>query len=107
MTSWLRRDRRRPKPPAGFTDALSGGDPAAIEQALIAASPEPVDTLDGVLTQLADAEQVRTLEYWQKSRWGRSADTQALSEMQRVFAKGPRWRDVPRRKDRLPPLYPD
>lgn len=96
----------RSKKQTHWSDLLQQ-DANAIERALIAAAPNKARTLDDVIAQLDDAEQAKVLAYWQRSRWTTAKQTDAQSEMRRVFGDGPRWRKAEARKpSKLPPLYP-
>ena len=99
----------RPKPTVDpvWTEALRSGDDHAMEATLLQLAPQPCRSLEDVALLLADSEQVRTLRYWQRSRWGRGGASQALDEMRRVFAKGPQWRNADAVPSKLPPLYPE
>lgn len=96
-----------------WTKVLAEGDAAHIESALIAQLPAVATerganvTLETVMAWLQDAEQAKTLDYWQRARWGRGGESQALQELRRVFAKGPQWRSKTTRNTGLPPLYPE
>ena len=96
-----------------WVQALAEGDAGRIEAALIALLPGEAKAianptgLETVMAWPADAEQVKTLDYWQRARWGRGGESQALQELRRVFAHGPQWRSNESRRSGLPPLYPD
>lgn len=87
--------------------ALLNADASGFERALLDAAPQAAVTLDDVVKQLADDEQVKVLRYWQRSRWVPTGQSDAVNEMRRVFGTGPRWRQEEERKpSKLPPLYP-
>lgn len=102
--SWLKGRAGKDSP---LQQALAKGEPQGIEAALLASAPARCETLEQMAALIDDAEQVKTLRYWQRARWGHGGQTQALSEMRRVFKMGPKWRRGPERPSKLPPLYPE
>lgn len=87
--------------------ALDTGDLGDVAEALRASLLPPAPDLDAVRDALADERQRAAVDALQEARWGAGDGVAARALLREAFARGPRWRQVPRDGEPLlAPLYP-
>lgn len=87
--------------------ALDTGDLGEVLDALRAAATPPADSVDAIVSRLADARQVAAVRQAERARFGGGDGVAARSALREAFAQGPRWQAVPPvQPELLPPLYP-
>jgi hypothetical protein len=92
---------------ADLKRALDTGDFGDVADTLCAMARPPARDLDEVIARLDDPSQRQALETMQRARWGGGDGRVARGQLQRAFARGPRWREAPPAPPQpLPPLYP-